>query len=534
MRKPRSRHLGWPLLWATLAGLAACAGFSPQQLDTRPTYGFTARAPVSAAGRGLYAEVCAGPQQAGGTGPAAAACPVFYGLLPAAVDDADALRLQYLNAYMNDSGAPRALELALVPLSAYALYRGLFSTSDAGNRDVARAALLGGTAYSVTRYNESPPRQQIRLAAADSLNCAIQGSVTRYLYEDTAVLGTGTTPGLVESMRRVRDTVKLLTKEVDRLGRTQRDTPAQLSRPGRYGVPCDIERGRSYCRRKGEAGTPPAVTQANPALQVYQDAQQRNSDALTEASKALAGGADLKDRIDGAAWALKATVRQIEVSVARAVQATEADVESVRRSVTGLRLVAQDVGLPAAKGALAGAGSDVPGPLNGPVTAHGALNDKGVTAQAPAVTVAEADVAYAGVLRAELAQRVAGIEAALQVDRQRAERLRGQPDCRFTAPGLRLLVDPAGTVTMAPGEVRQFTAQGGTELPSVALLSTTGLSAADLLRAERDTSAGRQVLTVALTIKAGTANQDLTLVFRNADLIETRLVQVRGVTGAGK
>ncbi len=43
-------------------------------------------------------------------------CPKFYGLLPAAVDNADAFRLQFLKAFVSDSGAPRLLELTVVLL----------------------------------------------------------------------------------------------------------------------------------------------------------------------------------------------------------------------------------------------------------------------------------------------------------------------------------------------------------------------------------------------------------------------------------
>jgi len=55
-----------------------------------------------------------------------------------------------------------------------------------------------------------------------------------------------------------------------------------------------------------------------------------------------------------------------------------------------------------------------------------------------------------------------------------------------------------------------------------------------VLRLEPDATAGRQSLGVVFTPPANAPDQNVSLVFRNGDLVEPRDVRVQASTGAGK
>ncbi|MBL8424988.1 MAG: hypothetical protein JNK06_16055 [Candidatus Accumulibacter phosphatis] len=547
---PKRSLLTWPLI----AALAGCSAFSPQVVDTRASYGFTKRAAQDPAGSGLYADACS-PSDVGHK----LECPKFYGLLPAAVDNADAFRLQFLKAFVSDSGAPRLLELTVVPLSLYAMYRGLFFSSEAARLDAARSAMAAAGLYTVTKDNESPTRQQIRLAAAATLNCAIDASVHRYLYTQADIEGDNdvrgrlvATPvtetvipgwsilvvqqepavvpprGLKPQLQLVADRYTTLLTRLDEVRSKLAETSRSTVVAGTYGNACDSNPNTAFCARRGESKAR-RVEKLNADYQALESERQRSEDVLDDAGKKRKLAVGLLDRIDRAPFDLVAVVREIEGKVAEAVQRTELGVESVRRALTGLRAAAQDFALPAQEPA------SIPSP--GGLTGTGKTQSGvGKVAGGPARVskdVADAVEAAASARRL-LNEAVQQLRVFLDVDRQRGKSVRALRDCQFAPPGLRLLVAPEAGLTVRAGESVRFSAAGGTDMPSVSLVGATSFKAADVLRLEPDATAGRQSLGVVFTPPANAPDQNVSLVFRNGDLVEPREVRVQASTGAGK
>ena len=309
---------------ACAALLAGCSAFSPQVLDTRPTYGLSIRGSAPAASAAL-----------GGCGPAGteSACPALYGRLPAAVDAVDEMRLQYLRAFVDESGTPRALEWALVPTAAYAIYRGLFGSGDAAQRDVARATLGGAGAYVLAGDAVSPERQRIRLAAADALGCAIRGSVARYLYEADRITGPTDRPdgadaertdppaGLLPAIAYATRVETALRSDLARLEVLRDAEASQLVGSARRGNACDEQPGSPICRRRGETG-PTRTAIENPTRRLLEQAVQRGNDALGRSQELLGAAEGLRERIDDAPLALVEAARRIAAAAAEATLAT--------------------------------------------------------------------------------------------------------------------------------------------------------------------------------------------------------------------
>ena len=570
----------WGLLALPASALlaAACAPLSPQTSDLRPQYGFTSRA--ASAPQGLYGQLC-GPSLTDAQ-LEAAGCPRFYGLLPAAVDDADAARLRILRAEIDDSGAPWLVSAAAYPVGAYALYRSLFGHGDEVRREVTRLGLAGSAAFGWVKSRESPQRQQIRLAAADALSCAMYGSVARYLYErkyiqgDTArsageaASGPGEGQGasaavatragagsasldneasLIQSRSALRRAIRTLNDALISLRAALAATPEAFQRVGAYRNGCDSRGATSTtCQSRGQ-GEAPVVSDANTehglARQTLEEAEQR----LLTAGRSLRAAQGLQDRIDNAPHALLHTVRTIEAAANKAVQATEADVDSLRRAVGGMKLGSQDLSsvlsqaaTPPSTSPTAPGGGTAEGQSGtskarkaGPAKAALKLSADELSAR---VDVNRALVKSHAEVRTALFKLIGAeeqIQAYLEVDRERAAALQGRDECQFLPPGLKLVVDPQeAVITVAPGGTQRFVAQGGIQMPTISLAGTSSLRTSDLLRTEPDATAGRQSLTVVISPAASAPEQDLQLVFRNGDLLQQRTVAIRKPAGGGK
>lgn len=553
-QRPRAGHVGhrgrlWRLGLCVL--LTGCAGFSPQTIDTRPNYAFTPRASVAAdGGKGLHADLCDRQRAArAGLAPSDQTtdydCPALYGLLPAAIDDTEALRLRLLQAQLNDSGAPYLLSNALIPVGAYGLYRSIFGSGDGASRELTRLVLAGTAGFTMVRNNESPPRQQIRLAAAEALSCVAHGSVARYLYtrdqvlgarpaagwqsEQELALGRGLVPDMAEATLRTR----ALREQLDVLELELARTPETTRSVGSHGPPCDTEAERDFCRKRQQSRAP-VVQRANTAHAILAAEARAAQLVLQRAEGLLKQVRQLKSRIDTAHVPLLAAVDQIESRAAAAVQSTEAGVEALRRSVTGLRLAAQDFGLPATTAPASG--SSAPGTVPGTPTGQAAVARSAYASAADTngELIARAVVVKPAQVRRQLLLALGPLEGHLAEDERRAAIVKDMSECQFRAPGVKLVVDPPILAPLPPGSATRLTAAGGTELPTVVLVGSTSLKAEQVLKLESDTSTGRQALAVVLTLPADAAEQRFSLVFRNGDLVQTREVVVAKATGAAK
>ncbi|WP_092762777.1 hypothetical protein [Rhodoferax sp. OV413] len=526
----------------TLAG-SGCAEFSPQVADQRPTYGFTSRAASSVDGDGFYGELCgkgaAGPT-ASGTRKGGVDCPVFYGLMPAALDDADAARLRLLKVELNESGAPWLATAVGLPLGAYALYRGIFGLGDGARREIAKLGLAGAATYSWLSARESRPRQTARQAAIEALSCAMYGASARYLYERDQIVGTSTAGGkppfmkqkdgslsLSDAQAEVRDKATGLRTALSDLRREIEKQPASSQRTGSYRNGCDAGSSTTACQLRGQ-GKAPVVVEENAELKAA-NALAKDADAqLLAVGLQLLVASALRDRIDKAPFELLHAVKRIEDAGNKAVLATEADVATLRATVGNLKLgtqglsavLAQAAATPASGSSTTDTAFKATSRIGATSTSGGAARDLKPPALAP-----QTDAVRNASLK--LLAAMDDLKAHTNADFERAKLVQDEGNCQFVTPGVKLVVDPAGTLTVEPGSAVRLSALGGTSLPTVALTGNTSLKTSDVLRIESDSATGRQSIGVVVTPDAKLTDQDLRLVFRNEGLIEVRDVHIR-------
>ena len=535
---------GWPLrLLAASLALAGsgCAEFSPQVADQRPTYGFTSRAASSVDGDGLYAELCgkgaAGPA-ASGTRKGGVDCPVFYGLMPAALDDADATRLRLLRAELNESGAPWLATAVGLPVGAYALYRGVFGHGDGARQEIAKLGLAGAATYSWLGARESRPRQTVRQAAVEALNCAMYGASARYLYERSQIVGTtsGEPPyakredgalSLSDAQAEARDKAAELRSKLYDLRMKIAKQPTSTQRAGSYKNGCDAGSSTTACQLRGQ-GKAQVIVEENAEVKAANAMAEKADALLTTVGPKLLAARALRDRIDNAPFELLHAVKRIEDTSNKAVLATEADVATLRAAVGNLKLgtqelsavLAQTTAAPAASGSSTDTAFKATSRIGTKSTSSDAARDG-----QPSVLALQLDAVRNASLNLQAA--IDDLQTHINADLGRAKLVQDEGNCQFVAPGVKLVVDPAGTLTVEPGGAVRLSALGGNSLPTVALTGNTSLKTSDVLRIEPDTSAGRQSIGVVVAPEGKLADQDLRLVFRNEGLIEVRDVQIR-------
>ncbi|MBL8275568.1 MAG: hypothetical protein JNL93_02620 [Pelomonas sp.] len=589
------------LLAASLAlGATSCAEFSPQVADQRPGYGFTPRAASSAEGKGFYDELC-GPNSDSKTRNSVD-CPVFYGMLPGALDDADAARLRLIKAELNESGAPWLATAVGLPVGAYALYRGIFGHGDVARREIAQLGLAGGAVYSWLGARESRPRQSARLAAIEALSCTMYGTSARYLYERRHIVGptdstappapapascptsisavvpaaeraaTGVgivmdpiivtvnvaapapappatllpgqlrpnadqdgAPSMAGAQGKLRTAAATLRDQLHQLRMAIRVQPEKIQRSGRHGTGCDANgnAGATACQLRGET-RPPVITEENIEVAAAKGEVAEAEKLLEEVAPLLTALRTLRDRIDNAPFELRFAVQRIETAGNKAVLATEADVASLRASIGNLKLGSQGLSAVIAEAAVKSSGTS-----STPASTSGFQGHSGSTLKNAGLSKEATDAARASrealacprnlVKDAYLRLQAAIMEARahLAADVERAKMVRDIGSCEFVPPGLKLVVDPAGPISMESGSTLRLSALGGISMPTVSVTGGTGSKIDELLRRDSDPSPGRQTLSVLLTPAANLPDQDFQLVFRNDDLVEVRAVAVR-------
>lgn len=530
------------VLVLTALCLCSCSAFSPQSADLRPTYGFTPRAASSPAGGGYYEQTCGA--HISEKDRRDRDCPTFYGQLPAVLDDADAARLRILKAELNDSGAPVLATMVALPVGAYALYRGIFGHGEEARKEIARLGLGGSALFGALKARESAPRQQIRLAAAEALSCVMYGGAARYLYEKRQITGqaagdltadgdTDGSPSLAGAQRQLRLDAQGLRSQLKALRVEIAVTPSTLERTGKIKSGCDTNSTSTTCKFRGEDKAP-VILEDNAELRIIKAEAEEAEGALKAVGPLQSAANSLRTRIRNAPQELSFAIQRIESAANKAVQATEADVEALRKTVSGLKLGGQDLSgvlATAAKatGAASGAKDGAFQGQSGLVSTAKAQTQRSQVSKELSDARIRTREAYLSLLRS-----TEELQLFLDNDRDRLERVRALSDCQFVPPGLKLQVDPPGPVTLAPGSSVRFSALGGSELPTVAMIGATGLRE-DVLRREPDTNAGRQALSVVFTPDTAAADQDLRLVFRNGDqLVVEREISIRKSAGSKK
>jgi len=590
------------LLAASLAlGATSCAEFSPQVADQRPAYGFTPRAASSPQGKGFYDELC-GPNSDSKTRNSVD-CPVFYGMLPGALDDADAARLRLIKAELNESGAPWLATAVGLPVGAYALYRGIFGHGDAARREIAQLGLAGGAVYSWLGARESRSRQSARLAAIEALSCTMYGTSVRYLYERRHIVGpTDSTappapapascpspisavvpaaeraatglgilmdpiivtvnvavpapappatllpgqlrpnadqdgaPSMAGAQGKLRTAAATLRDQLHHLRMAIRVQPEKIQRSGRHGTGCDANgnAGATACQLRGET-KPPVITEENIEVAAAKGEVAEAEKLLEEVVPLLTALRTLRDRIDNAPFELRFAVQRIETAGNKAVLATEADVASLRASIGNLKLGSQGLSAVIAEAAVKSSStSSTPAASTSGFQGHSGSTLKNAGLSKEAIDAARASREVLACPRnlvkdayLQLQAAIMEVRAHLAADLERAKMVRDIGSCEFVPPGLKLVVDPAGPISMESGSTLRLSALGGSSMPTVSVTGGTGLKMNELLRPDPDPSPGRQTLGVVLTPAANLPDQHFRLVFRNEDLVEVRDVAVR-------
>ncbi|MEO3429508.1 hypothetical protein AAFN88_11655 [Pelagibius sp. CAU 1746] len=97
----------------------------------------------------------------------------FVGSVAAAIEHAEAWRTTYYRAVQESEYLKSATALALIPISAAALYLGITSTSGA-SRDVITGLGIGGASlFTAANYLSAPTANQIYLAGSKAMGCVV-------------------------------------------------------------------------------------------------------------------------------------------------------------------------------------------------------------------------------------------------------------------------------------------------------------------------------------------------------------------------
>lgn len=125
----------------------------------------------------------------------------FSGDLPQAIMDVEGLRKKYLDEVVRQSNYREGIADMLIPLTAWALYKGVTPSTAATNNILAKAGIGGAALYGWGNYALSTDRQMIYLAGNDALGCTI-AAMRPYLFT-AEEMGNLTTPDSLLGSRKI-------------------------------------------------------------------------------------------------------------------------------------------------------------------------------------------------------------------------------------------------------------------------------------------------------------------------------------------
>lgn len=319
---------------------------------------------------------------------------------------AAAQRKAYYGAVADRAKLRNGLPLALVPLSAAALYKGAVSSGDRTRELLLQEGLLGASLFALGSYYTSTTREQIYLAGAKALTCSIYAASGYYVPDSLgAKLGD-------EAIARIGT----LLAQVDQ-GRRGAQLFAQ-------GMP---------------AGDP-----QRPQVDALGD---RAGTSIAAARQVLQRAVDFRAGVDSAGPQLRANVEAIVGEVSLQLSRAEPEPGAILTLAGSLPTLGKSFA-PGASFTVAGAPAAAP-----------AL---GVSGSPLATAVA----ALPGQIR-DLDQAVAELQFALDVMAQRLRSVPTAASCQVQAPQGVLDISPEGAVDMKPGETRQFVVRSSLGIPSI-------------------------------------------------------------------
>jgi hypothetical protein len=327
--------------------------------------------------------------------------------LISAVATAAAQRTAYYNAVSDRAKLRNGLPLALIPLSAVALYKGIASGGGASTRELLlKEGLVGAGLYGLASYYTSTTREQVYLAGAKALSCSIYATTPYYLPDDLApALSVTALTTLRQQLGAVESTMQEVREARDRM-------PA--AEPSRAALDALIRR---------------AATSVATARKILRQAV--NTDAL----------------LIGAGARLRATVESIVAEVDTQVARLEPDPAVILTLASSLPANAKQF---APGGTFS---SSAPAPA---------------AAAGVGVASISAPVANLPVQVNQLDQTAASLQFALDVIAQRIQATPKLETCQVQSVKGRIDVSPSDdTVEMKVGETRQFVVHSTVGIPSV-------------------------------------------------------------------
>lgn len=222
----------------------------------------------------------------------------FAGHIGPAISYADQWRFTYVRAASQHATMRNVSAVALIPLSATALFYG---TTGHGSGDrITRLALGGASIYGANQFLTSNPRQELYLQGAHALTCAIAAS------RPFIVTNTWLDSLHQESNRLIDD--------LSELERAQVNLQSQISAS--------------------------ALAPTNKTLIAAKDAEIKAAKAIADARALLAKSEVAQMEIGRSGQTLMNTVRSITDFVDSQIASTQPDLQTLRTLVTGLGDVA--------------------------------------------------------------------------------------------------------------------------------------------------------------------------------------------------
>jgi len=411
-------------------------------------------------------------------GDSAACTTKFYGDLPYAIAGADELRRAYNEKMRSETALSNTVLATLIPLSAYALYRGIAHESQATEDLLLKAGLTGSAAYAGMTMFTSKPRQVLYIAGSEALGCAMLAS-RPYLFT-ASEMGSATDRGsFLGDLQFLHTRIAALEASIWNVQAvsdaamaelTARPNPAasqSLAKPApparkspdpKLSSDADLKDLASRKRladfnaklaAKGQQARSAPVKPQPDQTQMHEAPDLAAARAcLEEARRVLGQGAALRGQIDLAGSRLRDRALQINSQVSREILKTEpnpASIFSVVSSIgqnafrlTGAAALKPSIPVVQSKGPM------IRYSLDDNEKARSALRNATdqVVAAAAAVT--------------QWVRRVDGLAATVG----------GLAECHFTAPGAALKVSPnVGAVEMRPSSSMTFSVAGGSGIP---------------------------------------------------------------------
>lgn len=457
--------------------------------------------------------------------------------VPETFDDVEAdiasVQRRYIGAVTDLSNITPSSNAALIGLSAFALFKGLTGGS---SKDIAGAGVLGSAIWAYGSTMTSKPRQQIYIAGAAALSCAV--SVAKpYDVPDEWLkdLNARASHAAIE-FEKLRDWQE--RHSYLNVSTTERAIPAappkdeeckkrqeclQVATTNdsfRAANKADCERLRARLEKKcaPRGGRPAVVITPSPqllaAFKRASDEQNRLGSVLTKADRFIGA-------IEMAAPNLWDQSVQIQLKVSSEVLKTEPDPNAVLTTVKNLR---QTANLLSGR-TLGGTGSLQSGILDTSQKARGLS-----PAEDSAITALEGILISSYRARVQLERMVAEMEAKI------AKVTHGIDDCKFTAPAQVLTIIPSADELQVPlGEPQTFFVSGGSGSP---IVEPVGIGGAKIGNYTYTYEPGRLrfVYTVPTAEQGGKAGDKIVLTFKDGsgELSAQVTVTASAATGGTK